>query len=219
MPTLLLIAANPSSAQILLRHWPYLKRAGASAIAGASTVNRPGLWPEAVHLIDLGPERGREGNALILNFIRQIKAFLTLPNLAQFTDLLICEQDCIFIKALPKFEGGFWAHLAGGPYPNLKAQQFYHPPWWMSRDMAKDVVKFGEEMVQDGDVEKGYTDFFIGRMKDRYGLDIKNLPGIYSRNTIEDKSDIDQIRALIKEDRLLMIHGVKTKAKLDEIMA
>lgn len=216
--TLLLIAAHPGAGPTLSRHWPYLKGAGVD-IAGASTENKCSLWPEPVHMIDLGHENGRGGDNLVKNFLRQVAAFLTMPQLSHYTDLCIIEYDCLFIKPLPKFEGGFWSHLAGGPYPNLKANQFYHPPWWMSRDMARIVVKSGEEMIRDGDVEKGFTDFFIGRMQDRYGIPIRHLQGIYSRNTMENPTDIIQCRDLIREGRILMVHGVKTQDQLNQLLA
>ena len=217
MKTLLLIQAHSSVADTLRMHWPWFKGSGLD-ICGVACDNRVDLWPEPVPMIDLGPDRGRGGDHLCRNFVETWRKWLHDARFKEYEAACIVEYDCLFTKAFPEFAGGIAATFAGGPYPNLKANQFYHPPWIADRASAQKIVEHGTQMLKEGDIEQGYTDFFLGRMKDRFGLEIASLPGVYSRNTMDQQSDQILARSLIKEGRLFMVHGVKTRAQLEAIM-
>lgn len=217
MKTLLIIQAHPRAKATLTFMWPWFKGSGLD-ICGASCDNSDDLWPEPVPLIDLGPDEGRGDPYLCVNWINTWKRFLEDEVFSDYEAACIVEYDCLFTKALPEFTGGIAATFAGGPYPGLKANQFYHPPWIADRASAAKMVVLGERMIADGETEKGYTDFFVGRMKDLYRLDIHSLSGVYSRNTMDQASDQELARSLIKEGRLFMVHGVKTKAQMEAIL-
>ncbi len=183
-------------------------------MCGVACDNSPELWPETLPLINLGPDRGRGNPHLCRNWVNTWKYWLADERFLQYEAACIVEYDCVFIKAPPEFTGGIWATFAGGPYPGLLANQFYHPPWFADRVAAAKLVECGEKMIRDNDTERGYTDFFLGRMKDLFSLTITPIPGVYSRNTMDQKSDQDLARSLIKEGRLFMVHGIKNRAQL-----
>lgn len=213
MKTLVVITGHRSVAATIARHWSYFKKSGCD-LAGAASENAPSIWPEPVPLIDLGKEEGRGGDVLCRNFIKTLEGFLAHPALVDYTDIAIVEYDCVFTGPLPPFTGGFRACLAGGPYPGLKANNFWHPLWQLDRAMCRRVIICGTEMIKQGDTEKGYTDFFIGRMNDLYNLGIVHLPGIYSQNTMETPACQEQCRLLIQEGRVFFVHGIKTEEQL-----
>lgn len=217
MKTLLIIQAHPKVAVTLAFMWPWYKGSGLD-ICGASCDNTPELWPEPVPLINLGHDLGRGGHHLCTNWINTWKLFLGDARFTSYEAACIVEYDCLFTSAFPEFNGGIAATFAGGPYPGLKANQFYHPPWVADREHAAKIIEYGERMINDNDTESGFTDFFVGRMKDLFGLEIQPLSGVYSRNTMDQASDQELARSLIKEGRLFMVHGVKTKEQLMAIL-
>lgn len=211
---LVVVTGHKTVKKTIERHWPYFKRSGAD-LCGAASENTPDLWPEKIPLIDLGPEQGRGGDVLCRNFITTLREFLNHPELQEYDSVAICEYDCVFVAPLPPFSGGFRACLAGGPYPGLKANNFWHPIWQMDRAMACRVIIHGTKMIQEGDTEKGFTDFFVGRINDLHELGIVHFPGIYSQNTMEVPACQEQCRLLIQEKRVFFVHGIKTKEQLD----
>lgn len=217
MKTLLIIQAHPRVGSTLAFLWPWFRGSGLD-ICGASCSNTPALWPEPVPLIDLGPDFGRGGHHLCVNWINTWKRFLNDERFKDYEAACIVEYDCLFTKAVPTFSGGIAATFAGGPYPGLKANQFYHPPWIADRQSAAKMIEYGEKMIADNDTERGFTDFFVGRMKDLFGLEIQSLSGVYSRNTMDQPSDQTLARSLIKEGRLFMVHGVKTQEQMKAIL-
>lgn len=214
MKTIVCIQGHRTVKSTIERHWHYFKKSGCD-LCGASSENGPDIWPEKIPLIDLGPEQGRGGDVLCRNFIKTIQGFLNHPELTDYESIAIVEYDCCFVAPLPPFDGGFRACLAGGPYPGLKANNFWHPIWQLDRSMACRVIMHGTQMIAEGDTEKGFTDFFIGRMNDRFDLGIKHLPGIYSQNTMEVPACQEQCRLLINEGRVFFVHGIKTKEQLE----
>lgn len=214
MKTLLIIQGHRTVKSTIERHWSYFKKSGVD-LCGAASENSPDLWPEKIPLIDLGPEQGRGGDILCRNFIKTLKLFLNHPDLMEYEAVAITEYDTIFCGPIPPFEGGFKAHLAGGPYPGLKAQNFWHPLWQLDKEMICRVIINGTKMIEEGDVEKGYTDFFVGRMNDRFNYGIKPFTGIYSQNTMEVPAMQKQCRELIKEGKIWFVHGIKTREQLE----
>lgn len=214
MKTILCITGHSTVKETIARHWPWFKRAGVD-LCGVSAENREDIWPEKIPLIDLGPEQGRGGDVLCRNFIKTLQGFIHHPDLMDYESIAITEYDTIFCDKLPEFKGGFKAHLAGGPYPGLKANNFWHPIWQMDRATACQVIIHGQKMIEEGDTEKGFTDFFIGRMNDRFNLEIAPFTGIYSQNTMEVPSMQKQCRELIKEGKIWFVHGIKTQEQLE----
>lgn len=213
MKTLVAICGHRGVKELIARHWNFYKKSGCD-LCGVASENAADLWPEPVPMIDLGPEQGRGGDVLCRNFIKTLEGFLAHPTLVDYTDIAIIEADTVFVAPIPPFEGGFRACLAGGPYPGLKANNFWHPIWQMDRAMARRVIICGTEMILQGDTERGFTDFFVGRMNDLYNLGIQHFPGIYSQNTMEVPACQEQCRLLIQEGRVWFVHGIKTHDQL-----
>lgn len=211
--TLVIIQGHKGVRETLARHWPYFKLSGCD-LCGAASDNEPLIWPETIPMINLGPETGRGGDSLPRNLIRTLEGFMAHPGLKDYTMAMVVEYDCVFVSPVFFFSHEMGAHLAGGPYPGLKASNFFHPPWIFNREFIPKVIMWGNHMIAEGDIEKGYTDFFLGRMADRFGFVISHVIGIYSQNTMDRPECQEQCRLLIQEGRVRMVHGIKTADQL-----
>lgn len=213
MKTVLFVQSHSAANPLVARHYTWWKNSGFD-IVGIGREDTNCVWPAEIPTFKIG----REGKGdLSDRLVKTFALFLNDPHFVDFTHCMVIESDAIFLKPPPYEHIEAAATHAGWFIPGLKAKDFFHTPWWLSRAMAERFVKEGTQMVKDGEVEKNTPDFFIALAFERLGIPIGWLEGTYSRNTLDVPRDLDEVRGKIRANVLWYVHGIKTPHQLNYI--
>jgi hypothetical protein len=210
---LLAIQSYPGANETVARHWPYYLQAQADEIIGIGTINGACRFPNEVRTYQIGIDSYVNGDHLPRRLVNTIEVCLQH---AKHHIIAIAEYDTVFFRPIPRDLDGVYAHLAGGQLPGRKATRFFHGPWIFDRDSAEVIMRFGNEMLADGDIECGSPDVFFGRMADRFGFSVKSAFLEYSRNSLDIPHQLEEARQAYRAGAVC-IHGVKTEDQLQAL--
>jgi hypothetical protein len=215
---ILAVQAFPGSNSACARHYPLWKHCGFDRIVGIATVGGGCKFPAGMEYVEIGRNSYISGDHLPRRFIDTAAWLLSQPN---WREASIIEWDTITLKQFPSVLNvdGLHAHLAGYGGGRFKALKFFHNPWTANIGTWHQVVKFGRQMIAEGDIELGHPDFFIGLLCQRFGLPItESLIQCYSQNTIASPWQIADARKHIALGAIA-VHGVKSAEVLKTLLS
>lgn len=218
---LLVVLSHSGANETVSRHWPWYAR-GEADILGVGRQGTKCEWPPYegftghhgfIGSIDIGQESYANGS----NHNERLLAVLNhCVKKTRYTSFCVIEYDCLLFKPLIFNEPGAWfiSTPAGGKSPGFSGTRFYHCPWWFSREMAIQVLDWGDRMLSAGLIEQGFIDRWLGLMSDLYPMQLTNS-GWYSRNTI-GLENVAEARTAIAAGAH-GVHGVKTAEVLEAL--
>lgn len=213
MKTAVLVQSHSGANPLVARHYPWWRKSGLD-LFGIGRENTNCVWPKEMPSFRIGQEGKSD---LSDRLVKTFDLFLSDPRFDGYTHCMVIESDAIFLAPPPYDHIEAAATHAGGPIAGLKAKEFFHTPWWLSRAMAERFVAMGASMVKRGDVEKNTPDFFITLAFEYLKEPIGWLAGTYSRNTLDIQRDLLEVRGLVRDKKLWYVHGLKTQQQLDFI--
>jgi hypothetical protein len=140
---------------------------------------------------------------------------------------LIAEYDVLFFRPirLDKTKKPVASHLAGIKISKAheRALNFYHNPWLMNRQFARDFVLQGRATVNSGvctwNSAESSPDVFFGLVCQQLEQEVQDyLWTQFSRNSFDIPGDLEKARKAFREG-IDIIHGVKTEAELAFILS
>lgn len=213
MRTILAVMSHPEANELVARHWQYYERAGADVILGVETEGGGCEWPKQCTFRAVIGERGYvNAGRLPKRLVGILDACLTL---GPFDQIAVIEADTIFLRQIPKLLPGMTAMLRGPGTPQYKGKSYYHCPWMFTREAAARTFLAGHNLILAGEIERGYTDRFVGWAVEKYGIPVHQLP-MYSRNELDSIEYLVEAKRAI-EDGAISVHGVKTAEQLEYI--
>lgn len=214
---ILLVHSYPGANDTVERHYPFWEKCGFDRIIGIGTHGGGCTWPDGMESCLIGRDTYIDGDALPRRLIDTVHFALTMSD---WNEAAIIEYDTVTLRPFPiPLPNGFSAHLAGGQPPGMKCHQFFHNPWIAPRNIWSTVLVAGREMLQQGDIEQGSPDCFIGWLAEKYSIPVfVDAFRSYSQNTIHTPEWIAEARRA-RLDGVHAIHGIKDAQVLKEIMA
>lgn len=213
MKTLLAIHSYPGANELVKQLWPYYEKSGWDII-GIGTNDNKTHWPEGVASVNIGRNAYiYDQSNLPQRLVNTIKYFL--ESCTEYTNLCIVEYDCIFLAPLQFNETGITTHLAGGNV-GTETNSFYHVPWFMDRGMALKIATEGEKLINEGRLEKGSPDVFLGLILQNLGI-TPHESNTFSVNSFDLPQNIVAGRRAIKSG-CKFLHGVKDMHQLEAIL-
>ena len=211
----LLVQSCVSANQTVARHFPYYEKAGCDQIIGVLTTGGRCEWP-GNNSIEIGRDSYVDGDHLCRRLVDTVQAGID----AGATEIVVIEYDVCFFRALPdRMPSGLVMNATGGWSEGFRGRRYFHPPWMMDLDTAYRVVEAGREMLADGDIEKGFPDRFIGRLAERYDVPVHEAWfQNYTQNSLDQPEYLKQARQA-RLSGCHMIHGFKSKAQLEYVIA
>lgn len=132
--------------------------------------------------------------------------------------VLLTECDSVFVRVPEAVPDGFGCFIAGYCPPEWGCGEwpFLHPPFYMSRDVAKKWVEAAIRIV-DADAGNGTPDVFAGMVCVQAGIPIVQL-NVYSTNGLDmrAKSKLLEARKAF-HNGVWHIHGIKRHDHLEFI--
>lgn len=236
MKLLVAIHAHAAVSDVLRRHWPYYWKSGGDLLIVGRTDKRldypmtQACGHRAMYT-EIGTECGPGGSIdnHLERFLETIQRFLFL---AEYEVLAITEYDTLWFHPLAEeiakvdamwFLRRFHAYLASTETPSEKGwhhEQFWHQPWIMGREMARQIYSVGKTLLRLRLLEGGFTDRWLGMLLHLYGIPVEHTNArTFSVNAIDTPVFMAAARRAIKERDVYFIHGVKTEAQLKELLA
>lgn len=215
---ILAVQSYPGGNDTVARHYPYWAKCGFYEIWGIGTTDGGCRWPDGMKSTVIGRNSYIEGDHLCRRLTETIAFILSLPG---WNSAAIMEYDVVTFSPFPEPTGvGLMAVASGGPTTNNKATYFYHCPWIATREGWKELHAACLDLLRHNEIESGSPDIFIGWAAQKHNIPI--LAGLkrYSQNSItvnEPNWVHDARRARL--DGWHAVHGIKSKAVLDRIMA
>lgn len=196
------------------RHYPYWLKAGADKLIGIGTTDGT-RWPDGMEHVSIGRNSYIDGTHLPQRLIDTMRFMLLLP----YDRYVLIEWDVLFFQPMVEFTGvvGF---LAGNRIGDMECEHFYHVPWGWDYESGQALVKKGQELIDSNQVSghQCSPDIFFSWVAQEAGIPV-TTPWIgFTRNTIETAQDAEDARNA-RLAGAMAIHGCKTRATLDYIMA
>lgn len=210
---ILAIHTFPGASETAARHYPYYEKVGADRIVGITTNDGQCKWTTA-DVIEIGPNSYVRGDHLCRRLIDTIEACMALGA----TEIIIAEYDTLFFHKLQSpLPAGITMNRTGGNSPGFKGSAFYHGPWIMDVITAARVIDAGREMLDEGDIEGGWPDRFIGWLAEKYQIPVnEGFFKNYTQNTLDQPHHLEEARAA-RIAGAFAIHGVKSHQQFDYV--
>lgn len=211
----LVVQTYPGANDAVFRHYPYWKKGGADRIVGLVTDDGACKWPTEDMFV-AGPNRYVDGAHLPNRLVQSLEIGIA----SGADDIVVIEYDAVFFKPLPKIVRDGIAMLpTGGSKPGYKCRRYFHNPWQMNAETAKQVIAAAKCMIALGEIENGMPDCFIGRLVDLTDIPtIENAYTRYTQNTIQSPAQLEDARKAYRAGVHAM-HGIKTKEQLQFIVS
>lgn len=214
--TLIGVFSHSTANDIVARHWPYFTLADC-ALWGIGRVDTHCVWPMPRWCAtDIGKEGYAGGENLCRRLIDAIDMFAYLPVFKDFTDLCLVESDAVFTKPLYEHRGGLETFRAGGGGEGFLSTQYFHTPWWVDRPTAIEIVKVGTILLNNGIIEQGFPDRFLGLVMGRLP-DVPIHPSeTFSLNQLDTPARMTAGKMAVEIGSVVYVHGLKTEAQFKE---
>lgn len=195
------------------RHYPFYEKCGADRIIGITTLGGKCRWP-TLDQYEIGKDSYVDGPHLCERLLDTIDWCLSL----RATEIIVAEYDTLFFREMPKpFPSGLVMNRTGGGGDGFKGAQYYHGPWCMNAETAREVVTVGRDMIMEGEIERGWPDRFIGWLAEFHKIPV--VDGFfqnYTQNALDRPQFLEEARAAILSGAHA-VHGCKTPAQLEYI--
>ncbi len=217
--TLVAVLSHSLVNDTVKRHWRWYCKSGCP-ILGVGRENTdcwfsPVGQDGCVGRLNIGLESYAKGDNHLQRFLSLLKWFVLSAEFSIFNDICAIEYDGIFVRPLLPYPGGLCTTLAGQRSDVYHGTNYYHTPWQMDRETAKQIIECGERMLKAQLYELGFVDRFLGLMADLY--EIKITPAsTFSVNTLDKPEHMAAARKAIAEG-VCYVHGCKTALQLEEL--
>lgn len=214
---ILVVQIHPDVNQAVARHYPLWLNAGFDRIIGTTSRFEGTVWPgDAADLIEVGEYGYIAGARLPKKFLGALACGL----LHGADEIVVIEWDCLLFGTFPSpLLPGFTSNVTGGPQAGYKCTRYFHCPWAFTAEAAKAAVIEGQKMIDEGDIEGGTTDCFIGRLVDRLALPVNTgFFRSYSQNAFDLPGSLEAAREAYLAGAHA-IHGCKSQRELNFIFA
>jgi hypothetical protein len=220
MKTLVVVLTHPEARPILEMNLPWMARSGCdiAVVHHAGTLQRNWMNNEIRYHVEIGGPPDSTPNRWLDRFLDVLQWCVSSSDADGYSNFLLCESDCIFLRPIPGTFGGIAATLAGHKSEGFLAETFWHCPWLFSFDAAQEFLRRARIMLNFNLTEHGFIDRFLGAYSELYNVPILNLADgqTYSRNTIEGYAQIQEARKAIAEGAWFL-HGIKSPVVLEQI--
>jgi hypothetical protein len=220
--TLLVLDTYRKISPFLKTMWPHYLKAGVDML-GIERTNSPTDWPVNIPRLAVGEDNfmrwceHHSRTLLIQRWLDILDRSLQSPLNDKYSDFCFSEWNVLFAKPIPEFNPPAMMTLAGGPQPPFKANQLFHTPWWIQRELIPEIVGMGKKMMLNGEYEQGAPDFFFGLIFDRMNIPWHKFP-CWPCNALVGDLLINQARKALL-DGVVAIHGVKNEQQLAALLA
>lgn len=228
MNLLLAIHSWSGANEILARHWPFFRNAGASRIVGIGTDGSRRTYPlptlakckfpeEIDGVAIIGDDSYMAGSNLVRRLMETMDWMMTQPE----DRFALVEYDTIILRPIPEFSG-VAAYRAGGPTWGSKSKLgFFHNPWLFDRPTGRQIVLQLASIIAEGHCGYGTPesspDVAFAWACERAGVEVQQLLKEYSQNDLDRPQYLAEARESVRNGAHA-IHGVKTKDQLEYIL-
>ncbi len=211
---ILLIHTHGSVNDTVARHFPYYLRAGCDRTVGVQTTKGDCRWPSADSVV-IGGDSYVAGNHLPNRLLRTLEYAVNQGA----TEILVAEYDTVFFKPFPALPAGFSLNVTGGSMAGYRCSRFFHGPWCMDAETAKETIETGDRLLAEGINEGGSPDTFLGYITDLLKLPVhEGVFKNYSRNSLDQPTHLQEARQAYR-DGAVCIHGIKLESELSFILS
>ncbi len=216
MKRILLVHVHPAAEGTTRRHLPYWEKAGYDRVVGILTEGSGCEWWPTADWVKIGENKYIDGPHLCNRLIRTFEYGIQQGA----DDISVIEHDTVLFKPIPYFPTGFTMNRTGGNIPPWKSTQFFHNLWGLDVATAIRAVALGDVLINQGDIEGGNPDLFMGRITDLMP-DVPINQGVFrnfTRNALDRPGDLELARQAYR-DGVDVIHGIKKESELSFILA
>lgn len=222
--TLLAIHSYAGANGMVKLLWPYYKMSGCD-ILGIGRTNAKCEWPELVPSVDVGedpfkPWCEHRSDNLPRRLIETLE--VCLNDYPQYHDYCIVEWDSIFVKPLESHTGGLVSVpcVVGKPWKDIgfTSNVSFLGPWWFDKTTALQAIATGRMLLDQGKIEFGSPDFFLGLIADISGFKYSALP-VYFQMALDHPRFVGEARQHYQDRDVFYIHGIKTPQMLESVVS
>ena len=222
--TLVVIHSHAAANEMVKLMWPFYKLGGCDLL-GVGRTNSKSEWPEPIATENIGIDllktwNEHKSDSLCRKLIDTMDVCIT--NYPDYHNYCIIEWDQIFTSTLPEYSGLFSGLVCHRTSPmcwgdaRFKSPLAFIPPWRFDRKDAECLITIGRKMIDEGDIELGTPDIFIGYAVHKAALPYSSIP-VYFQCTIDRQEWRDEAREHFRKKDVISIHGIKDAETLNYI--